>query len=382
MQRLGRDGYTDEAVDEVLHGPSRIWDFAYELLDEKNRHKAWLTQVADCSVKHSMIEEIRRSAFFRVRDNDDVDWQKDRIKPWVKLRMPDGGWVSWPQGVFLLTSPSRKITNGGVVWRDVSGLDQSIVLRDYSTTDRYTVLKQTNYVTAIRSLLVGAGIPRMNLEPTTLTLTVDREWDPGTSRLQIVNDLLAAIAYTPIAFDSDGVAVARAYVLPEQRPATYRYADDEQSVSLTEVEQTFDLEGVPNQWTLVVSEPERPPLRSQYTNDNPLSPTSVTSRGRVIAVFDDSVDAVDQATLDTLAKKRAYEDSQGHLEIEFSTGLMPFHDNEDVLFLHFSRLGGATKYVEVMWSMSFTPGLPMEHRAERVINLDPSNVVLPEEPQP
>lgn len=374
MQSLGRNGYTAEEVVAVLHGPSRTWDFSYELLDEFNKHKSWLTNVADGSVKHSTIEEIRRSAFFRVRDTDEVDWYKDRIKPWVKLRMPDGGWVSWPQGIFLLTSPTRKVSNSGAVWRDVSGLDQTVVLRDFSSADRYTVLAGTNYATAVRSLLAGAGISRMNVEPTTLTLPTDREWDPGTSRLEIVNDLLQAMAYEPITFDSEGVAVARAYVLPELRPSTYTYADDTASVTMTEAEQSFDLENVPNQWTLVVSEPDRPPLRSQWVNDNPASPTSVPSRGRIIAVFDDSVDAADQDTLDLITQRRAYDDTQGHLEVEFSTGLMPFHDDEDVLRLDLSRLGATMNYVESMWSMNLAAGAAMEHRAVRVINLDPTNV--------
>lgn len=369
MQALGRDGYTDAQVRAVLHGPSRIWDFAYELLTDKNKHKGWLTSVADGSVKNSTIEEIRRSAYFQIRDTDDVNWVRDRIKPWVKLKMPDGGWVSWPQGVFLLTSPTRRVTSSGSVWRDVSGLDQTVVLRDFSQAQRYAVLRGTNYIAALRSLLVGAGITRMNLEPTTKVLPTDREWDPGTSRLEIANDLLKAIAYDPISFDSDGVAVAKSYVLPMLRPSTYTYEDGQASVTLTEAEQTFDIDNVPNQWTLVVSEPDRPPLVSQFTNDNPYSPTSVTSRGRVISVFDDSVDAADQAALDTLARKRAYDDSQGNLEVGFTTGLMPFHDNEDTLTLDLYRIGGGGKYVETMWEMSLRAGMQMEHRAERAIDL-------------
>lgn len=373
MQTLARDGYTRAEVMAALHAPSRTWDFGYELLDIANVHKAWLDEVTEASVKHSTIEEVRRSAFFRMRDTDRINWSSDRIRPWVKLRMPDGGWVSWPQGVFLLVSPTRSVTNAGVVMRDVTGLDQSVVLRDYSTANRYAVLRFTNYAVAIREVLVGAGITRINIDPTDLEVSTPRDWEPGTSRLEIVNDLLKAINYEPVAFNAEGVAICRQYVLPEQRPSEYLYADDVASVTKTAMSETFDFDRVPNQWTLVVSDPDRT-LMSQWTNDNPLSPTSVTARGRLVTSFDDAVDAPDQDTLDALAKRRAYEESQTPLEVEFNTGLMPFHDNEDVLMLELSSLESAGKYREVMWEMPMVAGQEMEHRAEKIVNLDPTNV--------
>lgn len=374
MQSLARNGYSDAQVKAALHAPSRTWDFAYELLDRRNQHKLWLDQVSEGAVKQSAIEEVRRSAFFRMRDTDKIHWPSDRIRPWVKLRMADGGWVSWPQGVFLLTSPTRQITGSGTAYRDVEGLDQTILLRDYSTSSRYAVLKGTNYAAAIRELLVDAGVANINVEPTALVTSSDRDWDPGVSRLDILNDLLDAINYMPLYFNSDGVAVCRAYLLPDQRPSEYVYADDAASVTNVAMTETMDLESTPNQWTLVVSEPDRV-LVSQWTNDNPLSLTSVTSRGRVISVFDDSVDAANQTTLDALVQRRAYEDSQEPLEVEFSTGLMPFHDNEDMVTLNLSRLGTQAKYRETMWNLPMMPGQTMEHRVERVVNVDPTNVV-------
>lgn len=374
MQSLNRNGYSRQQVLDALQAPSRTWDFGYELLDRRNAHKAWLEEVTEGAVKHSVIEEVRRSASFRMRDTDKIDWSSDRIRPWVKLKMPDGGVVQWPQGVFLISAPSKSVGASGVAFRDVEGLDQTVVLRDNALANRYAVLAGTNYATAIREALVSSGIPRINVEPTDLELATSRDWDPGTSRLEIVNDLLAAVNYEPLAFNSEGVAICRAYRLPDQRPSEYVYADDQHSVTLVGMNQGFDFDQVPNQWTLAVSDPARV-LVSQWTNDNPNSPTSVTSRGRVVSVFDDSVDAPDQATLDALVQRRAYEDSQASLEVDFSTGLMPFHDNEDVLGLNLSALGAPGKYREVMWDLQLVAGQPMTHRAERIISLDPTNPV-------
>lgn len=378
MQSLTRNTYSRQDVLDALTNSRRTWDFGYELLDATNLHKQWLEEVVEGAVKHSAIEQVRRSASFRMKDTDVIAWSSDRIRPWAKLQMPDGGWASWPQGVFLITSPVKSIGDSGVVYRDVEGLDQTVVLRDNATANRYAMTKGTNYATAIRELLVSAGIPRINVEPTDLTASTDRDWDPGTSHLEIVNDLLKAINYEPIAFSSEGVAIARSYQTADARPAEFAYTDDDHSVTLVSMTQSEDFDSVPNQWTLVVSDPSRS-LTGQWTNDNPNSPTSVTSRGRVISVFDDSVDAPDQPTLDAMVQRRAFEDSQASLEVDFTTGLMPFHDNEDVLLMVLSALGVPGKYREVMWDLQLAAGQTMTHRVQRIVNVDPTNTV-PQDP--
>ncbi|PZN05073.1 MAG: hypothetical protein DIU76_08295 [Bacillota bacterium] len=393
MEPLARNGYTADEVRAALHGAARYMSYKYELLDDQNRHKAWLPNVLEGKISYNALAEIKRTARFVLREDPSVpiDWLRDRIRPWALLRMPrkavtsyvylqatqvsewrglgEWGYAEFPLGVFLLSSPTRRETDTGAVVREVEAYDQLVVLRDSRVTSRYVVPAGTNYIAAVSQVLTEAGIQEQDLLPTPLTLPVDREWEPGTTRLQIANDLLLAINYQSLYFDAQGRAVARPYRDPSELPPEYTYRDDDESVILPGVEEELDLWDVPNQWILYVSEPDREPLYAVYTNTNPASPTSTVNRGRVITAEPEQVDAADQATLDALAQRKAQEASQVYQSVEFETAIMPMHGDMDVLQLEYTRLGIKARYREHQWEMDLRPGGRMRHVVRRVVSV-------------
>lgn len=141
MEPLARNGYTADQVRAALHGAARHMSYRYELLDDANRHKAWLPNVLEARVSYNALAEIKRTARFVLREDPaaGIDWLRDRIRPWARLRMPDGGYAEFPLGVFLLSSPVRRETDTGAVVREVEAYDQLVVLRDHRVTSRYVV---------------------------------------------------------------------------------------------------------------------------------------------------------------------------------------------------------------------------------------------------
>lgn len=367
MQSLSRNGYTADAVKKALHAPNRVIAFRYDLLDSSNRLKRRLDNVLAASVSYDSTAEIKRTARFTVKDDGTINYLSDRIQPWVRLKMPDGGWVEWPMGVFLLSTSTKQIKNGMVI-REIEAYDQLQVLKDDRVTGKYLIPAGTNFITAVKTLLEGAGITQHNLTPTTKTLPVDREWDGGTPKLEIINDLLAALNYDQLHFDESGYAVAKPYVSPDLRASEYTYRDDQDSVIWPEVEETLDLFNVPNQFVLIVSEPDRPVLKSIYTNENPNSPTSTVNRGRTIVDYR-QVEAPDQATLDSLARTLAYKTSQVYQTVTFESAIMPMHSHNDVIMFEFSRLGISAKYEEIAWSFDLKAGARMRHVVRRVVSV-------------
>lgn len=276
----------------------------------------------------------------------------------------------WPMGVFLLATPGQTTDENQVVTREVEAYDQLLVLHQDKVEDRTTVASGTAYTTAISDLLNSTdGIGTTNIAPSIVTLPTSRDWAPGTSKLQIVNDLLAAINYESLFFDEDGVAVGRPYTAPANRASEYTYADDETSIMASETTNTIDLYDVPNKWVRVVSDPDRPALSSSYTNADPTSPTSTIARGRTIVDFESGIDAADQPSLDLIVLSVAIEASQIYQIFEFSTALNPLHSHSDVYTVQFSELGIDAKFGETEWSMPLKPGEMMSHRARRVVSL-------------
>lgn len=365
------NGHTPAEVKAALvgRGGSRRFTFHYRLLDSTNRYLRDLDNVLSCTVEQDWLADIKRTATFQLRDTGVINYLSDRIQPWVRLWLPPYGkndWVQWPQGVFLLSSPTRSANDAGQVLRDVDAYDTLQVYADDAVTTRYTVAANTVYTTAVGSLL---GLYQAAVVPAGPRLPTARDWEPGTPKLQIVNELLAAINYNSLAFDERGSAIVRPYVVPDQRPEEYVYADDQDSVMLPTVDQTMDLFGVPNRWTMVVSDPDRVALTSTYTNTSPGSLTSTVRRGRIIVDVETGVDAADQAALDARVRRKAFEASQVYEAIEFSTGIMPIHSGNDVYRLTFGPLAVSAKYTEQSWSMPLKAGAVMRHRARRVVTI-------------
>ncbi|CAM4187008.1 hypothetical protein L1N85_11450 [Paenibacillus alkaliterrae] len=396
MQSLARNGFSHEQVKAALHAPNRSIAFRYDLLDSQSKFKSGLTNVLSGTVSNNALADIKRTARFSLRDDGAINFLSDRIKPYVRLWIPPGrilarhyaflqasqpflyqtiqespeagGWIEWPLGVFMLSTPVRRSQDSGAVIRDIEAYDQAQILREDKVTSQYFVAAGINYVTAVKTLLDGASIAAQNLTPSSRTLPVDREWPGGTPKLEIINELLAALNYDALYFDEDGVAVARPYVTPDQRASEYVYADDAESVIFPEVEETLDLFNVPNKFVLVVSQPDRPVLKSVYTNSNPSSMTSSISRGRTIVDYL-QVDAADQATLDSLAQTAAIKASQVYQTVTLQTAIMPQHSYNDVFSLRFSALGIDAKYEEIGWSMALKAGGQMRHTIRRIVTV-------------
>lgn len=276
-------------------------------------------------------------------------------------------YVEWPLGVFLLSSPSRSIDDGNTITRDVDAYDKLLIFSDDKVTDRYSLAAGTVVTDQVRTILTGSTTA--SVVNSAATLPTAREWEPGTSKLTIVNDLLSSINYRSLSFDENGKAIVQPYQTPAERASEFTFADDDESVTLPEIDQTLDLFAVPNRWVLVVSDPDRTTLSSTFTNDDPTSLTSTVSRGRVIVDFRTEQSAVDQTSLDGLAQRLAFEASQVYEEIAFSTGIFPPMSFDDVYTLSLTRLAISDKYSGHTWDLTLSAGAPMRHTARRVVQV-------------
>lgn len=272
-------------------------------------------------------------------------------------------------GIFLLATPKKEVDSFTSGVREVEAYDQGLILRDDKEGSRYTVAAGTNVITAVGDVLTAAGITQRNLVPTTETLPVAREWKPGTSKSRIIGDLLSSINYRSLYFNAAGYAIAEPYVSPTERPVDYLYTTQTDSLVLPKAVREFDLFGVPNHWVAVVSEPDRAPLSAEYTNTNEASPTSTVSRGRTITEVLEQQEATSLASLQAKVQRAAFNDSQIYEIVEFSTAIMPHHEDADLLELEYPKLSSRARFVEHTWEMELKAGAHMKHRIRRVVSI-------------
>ena len=138
----------------------------------------------------------------------DVDWMSDEIRPEILL---DG--VAYSLGIFQPIKVQR-IDNGTAVNLSISANDRCWAVRDTRSESRVYFAAGTNYVAAAVSVLTGTGIAVINAVQTAATLGEDREWPIGTSRLDIVNELLTEINYEQLWFDGSGTAMIQPVRIP------------------------------------------------------------------------------------------------------------------------------------------------------------------------
>jgi hypothetical protein len=393
MLSLNRDGFSAAQVKLALHHPHRRIDFRYELLDKDGRKKSDLYNVLSAEVQHQALATIKRTARFTLRDEGDINYLQDRIRPIARIYVPDGrtfsqfymfysqqfapliheakqatksGWVEFPLGEFLLSSPTRQEENGQVI-REVEAYDGLVILTDDKFDSPYTVPTGTNYVDAVVSILASAGITRYNIEQTDKVTSNDITFEIGREKLYAINELLRAINYESIHVDVNGYFTSAYYRSPTDRASEYSYFTDSESVIFGGYSEELDAYSLPNKWVLEVKPTEEGTvaLSSVYTNDNPDSELSTVSRGRNIVDYRELQDMADQETLDAYAQRIAFEASQQFGKIEFETGIMPHHDYFDVFNVYFSDLEVSGKYSETSWTMPLEVGGKMNHEIRR-----------------
>lgn len=372
MQTLSSESYTRPEVLRALRGLSghRNWKFRYELLSSKNEHIRDLKHVVAGSVKHDANANIKRTAKFTVQERGSINYLSQRIRPWAGIEMPDGYFMEWPLGVFLLTTPTQAVDISGTVTRDIDAYDQTMVLIDDVVPGRYYVGANVEYTAAINELLQGTlGINSYSIVSSNTRTPAAIEWEPGTSKAQIIGDLLAAINYNSLWFDGEGTARAEPYVSPTLADADFIYQTDDLSTILPDAEVDVDYFQVPNRWVLIVSNPDQPPLRAEIINNSPYSPTSTVNRGRTITRVVTNEHAPNQAVLNDIAQRYRDEDAQLFETITFKTGLMPFHENLDVYDFAYFDLSVAGRFMEMAWSFNLEQGAEMEHKARRTVSV-------------
>jgi hypothetical protein len=303
-----------------------------------------------------------------IPETTEINYLSDRIQPHMEIKMPDGFWLSYPLGVFLLSTPTRHDEVNGV-YREIEAYDGLIVLDDDKFLQRHNIPAGTKYTEAVKDILRGAGITKYQVAEKDDTLSSDKEFKIGTSKLQAVNELLSAINYTPIWQDAGGYYVSNQYVSPADKREDYTYEDNELSVLYNGIEEELDLSEVANSWVVTQSNPDDAPLVSTKENYSEESPTSITNMGRAIVDFREVDDISDQATLDAYVERIAFEASQVFGKLKFKTALMPFHEYSDVLKVKYDAMKIDYKFAETGWTMQLRAGGEMTHEARRVVNV-------------
>lgn len=367
MQNLAISGYTENEVKKALQSNREI-KFEYDLLD-KNDKKIGVIDEVSGSYSFTADAEIKGAGSFLINEKyaKDIDFLSERIKPYYNLKMGHE-WIRWGQGIYLASSPNRNEQNGGI-YRNIEAFDKSLILKEDMTENRYYITKGTAYTDVIRELVLSTGIEKISIQESELALSIDKEYEIGTSKLDIINDLLNAINYNSVYFDENGFCMIRKYITPKERKYDFEYTTNANSIITYGSSETLDVFQVPNKFIRYVENPESDYLISSFVNNRANNKLSTVSRGRTITDIQAVSDIADQSTLDEYVKKIASERSQVFGGIKFNTIQMPHHTFLDCLHIKNTSLGIAEKMIETGWSINTELNGLMTHTCKKVVEL-------------
>lgn len=364
MIRLDNDAYTHEQMDKILKSNRRV-KYRAELLD-KNNISLGEVDVISGNINFNAECEIMRCANLTIKDNPNTDYINARVKIYMDIMTPLG-YKSYPLGVFLIAAPNRK-SDGMRITRQLECYDFTQILKEDKFTSRYFIPKGQLYTQAIVTILESAKIFAHDITASQLTVSTDIEFEIGTSKLEAINTLLKSINYTPIWFDSEGVAKSSVYINPGNRVEEYNYSTDRQSITFVGVEQNIDTFNLPNQITRYTDNPEGDFLKASWVNSNPSSKLSIISRGRNIVDIASVSDIANQATLEQYVRRLADEQSL-YEQINFNTAIMPHHAYMDCLGIENKELDINDTYIEYEWSIDLEIGAKMNHKCRKLVSL-------------
>lgn len=362
--------YTQEQINDVLFARNKIRKvrYKYNLLDNDD---AFIQEISveSCKITNNIFREISRLATFQFNEykQPEIDFLKNRIQVMFVLDMPDGGFVEWSLGIFLLASPTQNI-NGTTKTRDISAYDKTLILVDDKLTERFYIEKGRLYTDVIIQLFQETLIATFRIVPSEAVFNADREFEIGTSIKEVINTLLTEINYNSIWVDANGWFVCEPYIEPSQKPYVHKYTS-KNNIVLPELTNTLDLVDRANVFVAYsVNRDTNEIMRAKAINNEMTSSLSVINRGREIVKVVELDNIPNMEVLQAKADRMLIEESTAYNHIVFNTKNMPTHGHGENIYLDVENLSDISFVLnETGWSLD-TSG-EMSHEVRRLVRL-------------
>jgi hypothetical protein len=265
-------------------------------------------------------------------------------------------------GLFLVMPPGESHTAGsGTV--NLTGYDPTWILQQSILPDGYTAQKGKNVVKAMREIVAGANFDRVNIPSKSNTFRKRRSYDPGTSRLEVLNDMAMRIGYYPLETDGQGV-ISSGYIrtLIKEHPARTISTANGDVVDTVTLEQ--DAERLCNRVVVFKADTnedddEDTRILAVMENRRAKSPVSIDNLGIVLGKKIEGSNIDTAAEAKALARKTLEEGASVLTRLSVSTLPDPRFRARDVIRAEISRDDGTVVADGNFWvdqvTIGFTP---------------------------
>lgn len=345
--------------------------FRYFQADNLNGPLADITEaVVACSVQLENDRVVLRTANFTLRDSmmpADFDYLESNVAVFVDVKITDEWW-RFQLGLFRLDAPDESLgfRDNDVV--TVNASDISVLLMQPSVGEAYTVAAGTQYIDAV-AVIIDLLDLRHNLPAVTFATPIDFTWQPKTSYLAIINDLLSGINHFDLWADVYGVLTTRERVAPvdDVQAVAYRTSQEPRMIRGKLPRQKTSVRP-PNRIIAAIKDPLRSPSAGVAENVDPASPSSTSNVE--ISVQEYNVDRIVNTAIatDWAAYEVRVRTGKGETA-NLATHLDPRREAHEVYLLTYYDHEVETLWRVAGWSITLSTGAAMVHKLERALTL-------------
>lgn len=350
----------------------RVEQVRYELLgrDDSIRGPLLGVQRGSGDVAWTAGAQVRGRASLTLDEQTSqvVDYLADRVRVWWQLLDRAGALImEWPLITGVITAAPLTVSETGRT-RRLELLDKTTLIAQAKTAGHYAIPAGTVITTTVRGLLTALGQTRLAITDSPKAIAAGMVWEPGTSWLTAINEMLDAIGYGSLWCDGLGVFQVQPYVRPAARTPVRRFtAEGGLAIHSPRWERDEDVHGIPNQvymWTRPTQDVAG--LKATAYNLDPASPTSYPRRGFWVDHVE-VVEAADQATLDEMARRRLIELTSATATLTVSHAPVP--DVQVHSAVRFESMGHAATATVQSMRLPLRPGAQVSATWVEVVDL-------------
>lgn len=224
-------------------------------------------------------------------------WYAYRIRPSLIINSKKS-----PLGVYVVR-PSQTTTSATSSVLTLDLYDRTFIPASDAVDDTFSIPAGVVVTDAVREILASTGETNVAITSDSTRLPAGLVWEPGTSKLTIINDLLASVGYSALWCDFTGAYRVAPYIPPSARPIAHTFSEDSTSIHSPESMRKQDAL-IPNKIVCISQETsDTPAMRSVALNEDPASPYSFQAQGVWVAETHTGCEAATQAVLDATARR-------------------------------------------------------------------------------
>lgn len=245
----------------------------------------------------------------------------DFIAPRLSVEYEDGTEETSSFGIYN-TVPPKKSISSTEQYITIDSRDLTYILANDGFDDGYTRAAGNSVIGTVRGLLEGVGFYRHQITDHAATLEQTTSWGAGTSRLQVINDLLNSISYYTLYMTKDGYLASKPYVTDRDKAASVIYSTHPPSkIQLVSSPLKHDTtpDRIANRIIVIGGTPPDDVIIGRAINNSPNSPTSSVSLGMTITKKYEGVQVADQESADLLAQRHLDTASQEYNRLTIQT---------------------------------------------------------------